>query len=325
MHNMSKRLAVIDCGTNTFNLLIIETTEIGHHTLFKSKLPVKIGEGGFQDHLIQPKRMLRGLDALLCHTSNCANFECDRIFAFATSAIRDAKNREEFLSLTRQLCGISIQLLSGEEEATYIARGVRKSMDLNQRTSLIMDIGGGSVEFIIIQGDVDLWKASYNLGVSRMFDLFFKTDISYTRGVSASSASYKSFYAHLSSEMQELIAAIQLYQPHVLVGSSGSFDTLLDMHCNKISMQIIDENICTEIPMNSFHKMHQWMMKSSLEERYAHPHIPAIRAEYMPISTLLIDFVLKESGIEQLMHSPFSLKEGLLDGLLSDETTHNIV
>ena len=312
------KTAVIDCGTNTFNLLIIEEHEGIGVPLFTSKLPVKIGEGGFQEQLIQSRRMVRAIDALLCHKANCINFECDQIFAFATSAVRDAHNRMDFIHLAKSVCGLEIQILSGEEEATYIARGVRKSISPNTGKSLIMDIGGGSVEFIITEGEIDLWKASYNLGVSRMHDVFFKTDISYSKSLQHST-NYDSFKEHLSSALIPLIEAVSLHQPTVLIGSSGSFDTLLDMYRNKTSLEMKAEGLCSEIPLTAFRNMHQWMLKSSMEDRYAHAHIPAIRAEYMPIATALIEFVLQESGIQRLIHSPFSLKEGLIDAWLSGE------
>ncbi|MFM7730240.1 MAG: hypothetical protein ACKO6L_04295 [Flavobacteriales bacterium] len=319
---MGNTLAVIDCGTNTFNLLIVEEHEGEMRQVFSSKLPVKIGAGGFQERRIQPKRMLRALDALLCHHSNCINFGCNPIFAFATSAIRDAQNQDDFLQHVKQKIGLQIHVLSGEQEAEWIARGVRKSMTPTEETALIMDIGGGSVEFIITRGERNLWKASYNIGVSRLHEAYFKSDVSYTKGLGQAS-----YFAEFMDEIQKttapLLEALAVHRPTCLIGSSGSFDTLLDLFQEKIVHPNDTEEICSEIPITHFQQTHQWMMKSKLEERYMHPLIPAIRAEYMPIATVLIDFTLRKSGIQRLLHSPHSLKEGLLDALLCGELNYN--
>ena len=86
------RLAIIDCGTNTFNLLVADTSDSGWSVVYQNKLPVKLGAGGFANHEITPSRFVRGLDALFCHKHNILNFECHHIHVFATSAIREAKN-----------------------------------------------------------------------------------------------------------------------------------------------------------------------------------------------------------------------------------------
>lgn len=312
---MENSLAVIDCGTNTFNLLIVEQHEGLIQTVFSSKLPVKIGAGGFKDGIIQPKGMVRALDALLCHHSNCVNYGCHQIYAFATSAIRDAKNQSEFLDRVKRKTGLEVNILSGEQEAEWIARGVGKSMAPNDETALIMDIGGGSVEFIITQGEKQLWKASYNLGVSRLHDAYFQSDVSYSKGLEQATH-FREFLEEIRTVMLPLQAALALYKPTTLIGSSGSFDTLLDLYREKMVMQDPAIAQCTEIPLHHFQKMHQWLLSSKLEDRYAHALIPNIRAEYMPIATALIAFTLKDSSMQRLLHSPYSLKEGLLDALL---------
>ena len=156
-----KKIAVIDCGTNTFNLLVAEVTRESWSVLFHNKVAVKLGEGGFDDGVIQRHRFARGLDALLVHKSAIDNLQCDYTFAFATSALREASNGKAFIDRAKELFGIEIELISGDREAELICHGVRKSMNLGTNPVCIMDIGGGSTEFIIANSDTIFWKKSY--------------------------------------------------------------------------------------------------------------------------------------------------------------------
>jgi exopolyphosphatase/guanosine-5'-triphosphate,3'-diphosphate pyrophosphatase len=299
------KIAVIDCGTNTFNLLVAELTADSWRVIFQNKIPVKLGEGGFADQVIRPGRFVRGLDALYCHTTNISNFECDHVYAYATSAVRETTNGKAFVSQAKKLFGLDIEIIQGDREAELICEGVQMSMDLGTRQNLIMDIGGGSTEFIIASRDRIFWKQSFLLGVSRLHELvqpedrLSKEDIGYLDNL-------------LGRELEPLRQALQEFPVKRMVGASGSFDTILTMYLHKLKRQDEGNARHSVIPMAAFEEIHQWLMKSSLQERLSHPAIPGIRAEYMPLSSKLADYVLKLSGAEVLEHSAFSLKEGAM-------------
>ena len=139
------RVGIIDCGTNTFNLLVAEVTEDNvWSVLFENKIPVKLGAGGFEKKTIVPSRFIRGLDALHCHANNMRNFEVSKAFAFATSAVREAENGNDFVKVAKEQTGISIDVIDGQKEAELIWKGIRQTIDLGDSPALIMDIGGGS-------------------------------------------------------------------------------------------------------------------------------------------------------------------------------------
>ena len=139
------KTAIIDLGTNTFNLLIVE----GDQTLFKTKIAVKLGEGGITNNFIAEEPYRRGLAALKKHIETIKHYKVERTLAFATSAIRSATNGAVFVKEVKKKLGLNIEVIDGNKEAELIYLGVQQALDLGQENNLIMDIGGGSTEFII--------------------------------------------------------------------------------------------------------------------------------------------------------------------------------
>ncbi|MFN5620924.1 MAG: hypothetical protein ACK478_06460 [Flavobacteriales bacterium] len=303
-----KKLAVIDCGTNTFNLLVVEATRDTWNPLFSNKVAVKLGEGGFEDKLIRPHRFARGLDALMVHHVAIQNIQCDEVFAFATSALREASNGSEFVSKAKQLFGLNIELISGDREAELIWEGVRRSMDLGSEPSLIMDIGGGSTEFIIANAEKIFWKKSYLLGVSRLHDLVRPSE-------RIEQHQLHELENLLRSELDDLQQALNQFPVKRLIGSSGSFDTLRAMHYRDALAEQLS-SLHADIPLKGFHQIHHWLLGSSLVDRLKHTAIPSIRAEFMPMASHLVFFVLQMHPFSKLVHSAYSLKEGAIHSVL---------
>jgi exopolyphosphatase/guanosine-5'-triphosphate,3'-diphosphate pyrophosphatase len=304
-----KKIAVIDCGTNTFNLLVAEVSPEGWSVIFHNKVAVKLGEGGFEERVIHPHRFARGLDALLVHKSAIDNLQCDHTFAFATSALREAKNGQEFTAKAKRLFGIDIELISGDREAELICEGVRSSMTLGDKPVCIMDIGGGSTEFVIANASEIFWKKSYLLGVSRLTDRIQPSDRIETTQL-------RELESILHDELSDLKEALNLHKVDRLVGSSGSFDTLRSMHFRDSLGDAIPE-LHADIPLSGFQSIHQWLLKSSLSDRAKHPAIPSIRAQYMPLAAHLVYFVLGYHSFKTLTHSAYSLKEGAIQSIIA--------
>jgi exopolyphosphatase/guanosine-5'-triphosphate,3'-diphosphate pyrophosphatase len=304
-----KRIAVIDCGTNTFNLLVAEVTSEGWSVIFHNKVAVKLGEGGFEEKIIHPHRFARGLDALLVHKSAIDNLECDHTFAFATSALREASNGPHFIAKAKELFAIDIELISGDREAELICEGVRSSMDLGDKPVCIMDIGGGSTEFVIANAHEIFWKKSYLLGVSRLTDRIQPSD-------RIESSQLRELEGILHEELSDLKESLKQHEVSRLVGSSGSFDTLRALHFRDAIADAMPA-LHADIPLAAFQSIHQWLLKSSLADRVKHPAIPSIRAQYMPLAAHLVYFLLGYHPFSQLTHSAYSLKEGAIQSIIS--------
>ncbi|MFN0033325.1 MAG: hypothetical protein ACKVOR_14275 [Flavobacteriales bacterium] len=299
-------LAVIDCGTNTFNLLVAAVEADGTwQTVFQNKLPVKLGAGGFAQHHITAQRYMRGMDALYCHTQNAANLQCKPVYAFATSAIREAANGKAFVADAKKYFDLDIEIIDGNREAELIYAGITQTTELGNATALVMDIGGGSTEFLIANHKGILWKQSFMLGVSRLHeqlqpaDPIVQNDINRLQHV-------------LDETLPTLKEAIGRYAPSVLIGSSGSFDTLLDLYMAGSGNQTKEVKLSNNIPLHAFPGICHALIGSTYQQRLRHPHIPDIRAEYMPLAAQLVMYVLSLADFKNLIHSAYSLKEGAM-------------
>ncbi len=326
--NENKRVAIIDCGTNTFNLLVKEKVEGKWKTLFKTKLPVKLGAGGFSENVLLPNRMARGIDALYSYKNVIDSLGVKDVRVFATSAVREASNGNEFVSRVKKHLNFDMEVISGDREAELIFEGVVQTTEEIKEDYLIMDIGGGSTEFIFVRDQKPLWRKSYLLGVSRLHGMLKpasrinQDDVNRLR-------------THLNKELQDLISFLKENPVKILVGSSGSFDTLFDMYQFGVAegsskgpsakptlhapfTEPTERSMnLNEIPFNAYPSIHQWLVGSTLEERLKHPSIPQMRAEYMPLSTYLVKFVLEQSSFNKMYQSEYALKEGVLAHYLS--------
>jgi exopolyphosphatase/guanosine-5'-triphosphate,3'-diphosphate pyrophosphatase len=315
--NNNQRVAIIDCGTNTFNLLVKEKVEGKWKTLFKTKLPVKLGEGGFSENVLRPNRMARGIDALYSYKNVIDSLEVKDVRVFATSAVREASNGNDFVAKVKKHLNFDMEVISGDREAELIFEGVVQTTEEIKEDYLIMDIGGGSTEFIFVRDQKPLWRKSYLLGVSRLHGMLNPAS-------RINQDDVHRLRAHLNNELQDLISFLKENPVRILVGSSGSFDTLFDMYqfgrakdsSKDISQDSTKVNL-NEIPFNAYPSVHQWLVGSTLEERLKHPSIPQMRAEYMPLSTYLVKFILEQSNFNKIYQSEYALKEGVLAHYLS--------
>ena len=211
--------AIVDLGTNTFNLLVRSDDGTVH---INTKIPVKLGEGGITEGFIAPQAFERGLAALENYANLLKEQPVDEAWAFATAAIREASNGAEFVAAAKERSGFQVNVISGEQEAAFIAAGVRKAVPLNDYPVLIMDIGGGSTEFVICNATDVFWLKSYPLGVSRLLQTFRPADPMLPR-------EKQEIENFLDEALEDLWQAAEKWNPRTLVGSSGSFDTLGEM------------------------------------------------------------------------------------------------
>ncbi|WP_026879789.1 hypothetical protein [Hymenobacter norwichensis] len=308
-----RRLALIDMGTNTFHLLIVELPEEKHYEtliLLRTKVGVRLGEGGISKGEITPAAFARAL-----HTVNAFQEEIDlhqvtEVRATATSAMRVARNGPELVQAIFEQTGIKVDVIPGEREAELITKGVRQAVPLGQEKNLIVDIGGGSVEFIVADEDTIFWKQSFEIGAQRLLDMFFPDP----SGIVPASA-VAAEQAHLSAVLAPLAAAVQHYQPVTLVGASGSFDSLADMQLGQLRTEA-ELPPCTELELSSFQHSYRQLLSGNHEQRLAIPGILPMRADMLVVATILIDYVLGISGITRIRTSSYALKEGLLAEML---------
>ena len=292
-------------GTNTFNLLVAESMgDNRFQTLHSSKCFVKLGEGGIDKKIITPEAWERGLNAIESHLASLPKFNVDNIFAFATSAIRDAGNGAKFVDEIFSKHKLKVNVIRGEQEANLIYLGVRQALDLGNETNLILDIGGGSNELILCNSKQIHWVHSFNLGVQRLFNQFMPSD-------PISSIEVEKIEQFLAVELKLLFIASENNPPIKLIGSSGSFDTyrsLLD-HQKTIPHT---KDCFAEIPIDGYKQLHRNLLQSTRKQRLAMPGMELIRVDYIVLASIFTNFIVERLDIKSIFQSNYALKEGAL-------------
>lgn len=300
-------VAILDFGTNTFNLLIAERKDRSFKIIHSSKQPVKLGRGGIQVNRITPDAFERGFVAITNHMEVIKQYKVDKIRAFATSAIRNATNGQEFVDEVKRQFGFRVKVIGGKREADLIYKGVRQAIPFNEEKMMILDIGGGSNEFIICNKDGIIWKQSFEVGMARMLERFTLSDPITFEEIRA----LESYYMQ---ELQPLLQIIKKEKPKALIGASGSFDTFYAL-INQSKGLEPDGMFGREISMKDYRKLHKLLLRSSTKERMEMPGMEAVRVEMIVAATIFVSFVLRACHIKQLYHSEFALKEGVISEL----------
>jgi len=288
--------AVIDLGTNTFHLLIVEVTGKTFEEIYRERIYVRLAEGGIET--IVPSALERAENAMLHFSKKLKEYDCPTVKAIGTAALRTASNGSDFIKKIKTKTNIQIELIDGMEEANLIYHGVRNCVAFDSENQLIIDIGGGSTEFIICNDKAVHWAQSFPIGVGVLFKKFHHSDPISKSEIAATKA-------HLEEILQPLFSKIKEYQPTVLTGSAGAFETISEMMPH---VKMTDHFHI--LKMEHFPPIKDFVLNASLEERLTHPNISEMRAELMVVAVVLIQFVLEKTGIEQVFVSNYALKEG---------------
>ncbi len=309
------RIAIIDCGTNTFNLLIAEKIGNDLQFIFQDKIPVKIGKGGIESRTIVSEAYDRALKAMQQYALSIKEYKVDKVVATSTSAFRSTDNGPVLKKDIFESTGIDVQIITGEEEAEYIYQGVTWALPPQKDiTYLIMDIGGGSTEFVLYRDKNVLFKESYLLGASRLLEKLKPTD-------PLSLNDIKSYYSYFEEVLsQTLISSCKNSPPSILVGSSGFFDTLRQITHFKFRGEepLVNDELNYEISIVEFKACYDMMLPLDLEGRKAIQGMTAFRAEMMGVSMLLVDHIIQQTGVQKIINTSYALKEGVLRKYLNN-------
>ncbi|MCX6296199.1 MAG: phosphatase [Bacteroidetes bacterium] len=305
------KIAVIDLGTNTFNLLIVEVhSDKTYSHVFQTKISVKLAEGGMNEGVIAEIPFQRGMAAFKTHFETTKKYKVDKVFAFATSAIRSTKNGQLFVEQAKEETGIDIQIISGDREAELIYYGVHSAVEMDDDASLIIDIGGGSTEFIIANKNRIFWKQSFLLGAARLLELFPPSD-------PINDSEIEVFRNYLKQELQPLFEAVKKFPISELIGSSGSFDSLAEIIAHRFySPGILDDKTEFTFNLDDCEIVYDSILKSTNSERLKIKGLVAMRVDMIVVSSIIVNFVVRSFDIQKMRLSTYSLKEGVLHELL---------
>lgn len=299
-------VAIIDLGTNTFNILIVKL-EKGRpfETLMRTKSAVMLGSEGLLTGYLSDKAFSRSFSVLRDYSSMIKNFKCVNTIALGTSALRNAQNADHFIAKVKKELGINIVSISEEEETKYIYEGIRRAVPLGNDYELLVDIGGGSNEVMLANNNEILWSESYKLGSARLLETFKPSD-------PIQSTEIKRLYAHFDSLMARFNEVIKQHPVSRIIGSSGAFDSFADM--------IFQEMNNVPIPLNSlyydfssdqFNRLFYNITHSTREERFLFRGIEGLRLDTIVMSSTFTNYLIMRTGVTNLTQSAYAMSEGI--------------
>ncbi len=299
--NYIMEFAVIDLGSNTFHVAIVKNSKI----VFKKSLAAKLGMGGMAAKQISEDAIERGLDVLSQFKQILDEHKIapNKVFAYGTSALRNAHNAAEFCKIIKEKTEINIEIINGDKEADLIYEGVKKAVKITE-PSLIVDIGGGSVEFIICNADKKLWQQSFEIGGLRLMEKYMDTD-------PINPAMIPKMNDFFTEKLLDLHNAIHQYRPNCLIGSSGSFDTLNDMyHYEQTGRGPNKEKAGFAYPITAFYRAFEQLVFQNRAERLQIPGMIVLRVDMIVVAMILIAYLIRTFDLKTIQISNYALLEG---------------
>ena len=305
------RICVIDLGTNSFHAVIVDAHPNGSYQVVdRMKEMVRLGARGLSSGLLPEDAMDRGMKALKRIDLLARGWDTREYLAFATSAIREAENGGAFIERVRKEIGLRIRPISGEQEATLIHYGVERAVDMPE-SSLIVDIGGGSVEFIVVDGGSPAYATSLKLGAARMTERFVTTD-------PLAGEERSALRNHYAETIDDVVAACREHGVTTLVGSSGTAKSLARVCVDRAgdkTRSIFQQDLAT----SDYRDALTWVLDSAAGERTAHPAIDPKRVDQIGAGALLMDTILdRVPDIAAIKTSPNALREGMVVHFIYD-------
>ena len=305
------KLAAIDIGSNSIHLVIVRAVKGQHPEIIdREKEMVRLGAGTLREHRLSKKTIERAITTLRRFKKMAEHNGADPIIATATSAVRESRNSDQFIEQVRKEVGLEVQVLPGVEEARLIAMAVSEVTDFNNRRALIIDIGGGSTEFIITDGGEPDLMRSLRLGAVRLTEKFITTD-------PISIEQRNRLVANIRSDFTRTAAEIKSAGYDFVIGSSG---TVLNM-VNAIvqadepygSEEMSDyEAFSQTVTLDQIEWLNRKLGRMTLRERRRVPGIEKGRADIIVAGGLLLQCILSELEAAEITSCDWSLREGVI-------------
>lgn len=301
------KIASIDIGTNTCNLLIAEYKKnTPLKFLHREKRAITLINCDYQNDKISAESTSNLIDVLNSYKQTILTHKTNHIVATATSGIRSSTNKEYIIDTIKSLSGINVTVIDGNKEAELVWKGVKNAVKLSPTPVLIIDIGGGSIEFIISNDKGIIRKYSYNIGVARLI-------LKYKYNDPLSIDDVNCIYQLLEEELHVLLIECKENNVKTLIGSSGSYETF----ANLIKYEFKDCNLsesksANEIKIESFNHIYKKLISFNESQRTQMTGMEIIRVKMIPIAAVITKYLLEKLDIITFIQSNFSIKEGTL-------------
>jgi len=305
------RFAAIDIGTNSFHLIIVEVGEKGKFKLLdRQREFIRLGsELGEDLSLISDNEKAKAISVLKSF-STLANYHNASIRAVSTSAVREAKNKNEFIQSALEQTGIIVETIEGTEEANLIFLGMKNALPINDKSVLGIDIGGGSTEFIYGINGIPVYAESVKIGAVRLSKKFFPHFV-----ITESSVKDCSEYAEQQIKLNNNIQSnIKL---DFAIGSSGTVDTICLIKQFQYNADIKPRLNGFTFNKSEFDEIYSFVMNlKNPSERMSVPGIEEKRADIIPAGFIILKKVFELFNIKEMVLSEYALREGVVFDLI---------
>ena len=305
------KFAAIDIGSNSIHLVIVRA-EPGQHLdiIDREKEMARLGSGTLRAHKLSKQAIERAVKTLRRFKRIAEANRVDLIIATATAPLRESHNADEFIEVVRKEVGLDVQVLPGVEEARLIALAVSEVTDFQNRRALIIDIGGGSTEFIITRGGGPELLLSVRLGAVRLTEKFITTD-------PISHEERERLAGSIRADLTRAVWEINKLGFDFVIGTSGTILNMVSAIVQAESAAHMDDNAGFEpfnqtVTLSQLKRMNRRLSSMTVRERGRVPGLEKERADIVIAGGLLLETILSELGAKEITSCDWSLREGLI-------------
>ena len=297
------RMGAIDIGTNSMRLLICDY--IDGELLNRKKFVsiTRIGKGVDENGFIREDAIKRNLDALK-EFYDLSKYEgCEELYCIGTSALRDSKNSDDFIKRAKLEVGIDVDVISGDDESNLGFLGVLKGAN-ESKDILVVDIGGGSTEFILGNSEGIKFAKSENVGALRMTEKFLTTDI-------VDDYEFDMMSEFIEREIKDTINYLKEREINKLVGIGGTITSLSAIN-QELEVYSMEKIHGSEINIDEIEKILQNLKKMTLNDKKTLKGLQSKRADIITAGVKILHIIMKKLELSDIVVSEYDNLEGLI-------------
>ena len=300
------RIAAIDVGSNSIHMVVAEARPDGHFlVLDRAKEMVRLGRKSLTTGRLTASAMDHGIETLHRFTSIARRHGVTRFRAVATSAVREAKNGGEFIQRIYDEVGLRVRVIPGREEARLIYLGVSQVVDLRRGPVLLFDVGGGSVELVLVDQGKAVELHSVKLGVARLTEEHLAADPPRPRELAK-------LTAHIEEELAGPLKTARKRKVTRVIGTSGTLLALVSMAAHTLGVHPGREAHGLEVPASAVSQLARQIVRADRTGRLEMRGMDPKRADLIVAGAVLADVVLRTVGAKRIQACTWALREGLL-------------
>lgn len=308
MKHENLRVAAIDLGTNSFHMIIVEESpQKGIVEIDRVKDMICIGRGSISTKMLDEEAMQSGIGALknFLVLASHHGVASENVIAFATSAIREAKNSGDFIRRVKEETGLKIKIISGKEEAEFIYYGVRNAVKIGNSSDLLFDIGGGSVEFVLVNQKGLQLLESRKIGVARMCERFVASE-------PIASHDIKMLEQYFTAEMVTAVEKASQLKVTRAIASSGTAQNIARMIQSMKGSQSETSLNNSTFTRTEFQALYQAILPLGAAERKKVTGLDEKRVDLIVPGLILVDMIFRLFNLTEIVISDSALREGMV-------------